>query len=171
MCSDCKNLKTIYVEDGCQASLLRAWISDSVKIGPPPETMLGNAKFWDLRNCRQVVIPSGVEKIGNYWFEGADIEKITIPASVREIGADAFHGCEKLREIIFEGGSKLKIISQNCFICAGIKKIIIPKGVTEIQDSALCRCKNLKKVTFEEGSELKVIGEWAFGDCISIRSI
>lgn len=45
----CRNLKTIYVEDGCEASLLYAGVPDSAKVGPLPEAVLGNIKIWDLR--------------------------------------------------------------------------------------------------------------------------
>ena len=37
--------------------------------------MLGNMKIWDLKKLKDVVIPNGVERIKNYWFWGADIEK------------------------------------------------------------------------------------------------
>ena len=59
---------------------------------------------------------------------------MTIPASVREICTEAFYGCEKLREVIFEEGSKLEKIGRGCFWGTGIQRIVIPKGVTEIQE-------------------------------------
>ena len=45
-------LKTIYVGDGCEAGLLNLTLPDSVKVCPLPETMLGNLRVWDLRDCR-----------------------------------------------------------------------------------------------------------------------
>lgn len=59
----CENLKTIYVEDGCEASLLYACVPDSTKVGPLPDATLGNARIWDLRKLKDVVIPDGTEKI------------------------------------------------------------------------------------------------------------
>ena len=79
-----------------------------------------------------MVVPDGVERIGNHWFCEAEIERITIPASVREIGADAFFECKKLKDVIFEEGSRLEKIGQNCFYSTRIERIVIPKGVTEI---------------------------------------
>ena len=46
---DCKNLKYIYVEDGCEASLCEAGISHSVTVGPLPETMVGGLRVWNIR--------------------------------------------------------------------------------------------------------------------------
>ena len=94
------------------------------KVGPPPETMLGNAKIWDLKELKDIVIPDGVEKIKNYWFWGAEVERITISASVKEICIEAFYGCEKLSEVVFEEGSKLKVIGEGAFIgCSSIRGI------------------------------------------------
>ena len=63
---DCGNLKMIYVEDGCEASLRNVCVSDSVKIGPLPETRIGNMRVWDLRKLKDVIIPNEIEKIENY---------------------------------------------------------------------------------------------------------
>ena len=92
--SDCKSLRTIYVEEGCKVSLWSAMMPDFAKVGSLPETMLGNAKIWDLKELKDIVIPDGVERIENYWFWGAEVESVTIPASVREICAEAFYGCK-----------------------------------------------------------------------------
>lgn len=128
----CNNLKMIYVEDGCEVDLHNFWAPHSAKVCPPPETIIGGVRVWDLRKLKDVIIPNGTERIGNHWFWGADIEKITIPASVLEIGTDAFCECKKLREVIFEEGSRLEKIGQSCFYSARIRKIVIPRGVEEI---------------------------------------
>ena len=39
----------IYVEDGCEANLCDSEIPDPVKVGPLPETMIGNMRVWDFR--------------------------------------------------------------------------------------------------------------------------
>lgn len=74
-------------------NLFGTGISESVKVGPPPETLAGDTKVWDLRNLKQVVIPEGVERIGNHWFYDTDVESVKIPASVTEIGTEAFCNC------------------------------------------------------------------------------
>ena len=72
-------------------------------------------KVWDLRKQKDVVIPDGVEKIGSYWFWDTDVENVLVPASVRELGIDAFHGCEKLKSVTFAEGSRLETIRRGCF--------------------------------------------------------
>ena len=72
-----------------------------VEVGPPMGTMAGRACVWDIRALKDVVIPDGVERIGSRWFWGSGIESVAIPASVREIGAEAFGRCESLRFVTF----------------------------------------------------------------------
>ena len=102
---DCKNLKVIYVEEGSEVNLCNACVPCSTKVGPLPETVLGNTRIWDLRKLKNVVIPDGVERIGNYLFWGSNIESVTIPASVKEIGEGTFCRCKKLKRVTFEEGS------------------------------------------------------------------
>ena len=46
---------------------------------------------------KEIISPEGTEKIGNHWFWGSGIESVTVPASVKEIGADAFYKCKSLK--------------------------------------------------------------------------
>lgn len=41
----CANLKVVYVEDGCEASLWSARVPNSARVGPLPDAMLGNIKI------------------------------------------------------------------------------------------------------------------------------
>lgn len=93
------------MKDGCEASLSKAELPEFVIVGPPAETMMGSVKVWDLRNCKEVIIPDGTERVGNHWFWGSDVESVKIPASVREIGADAFCNCKNLKSVTFAEGS------------------------------------------------------------------
>ena len=58
--------------------------------------MIGNARVWDLRGCKEIVIPEGVETIGNYWFWGSEIKSVVVPASVKKIEMGAFRNCKAL---------------------------------------------------------------------------
>ena len=55
-----------------------------------------------LRKLKEAVIPDGVERVGNYWFWDSGIESAEIPASVREIGIEAFCYCKNLRRLTFK---------------------------------------------------------------------
>lgn len=106
--SNCGNLRTIYVEDGCEASLSNAGVPNSTTVLPLVVT-IGGVNIADLRRSKDVTIPDGTERVGNHWFWRSDIENVVIPASVKEIGTDAFCRCEKLKKIVFEGARKTSI--------------------------------------------------------------
>lgn len=129
------------------------------------------ATFLDLRRKSDVVIPEGVREIGEKWFKGADVESVTIPVSVAVIGKEAFHGCGRLKRVIFVPGSRLEKIGSACFSNSGIERITVPKGVEEIPKSAFEECTNLQEVAFEEGSRLTTIEEKAFYECRDLVAI
>ncbi len=74
-----------------------------------------------------------------------DLESITIPESVIEIGQEAFSGC------------------------TGLMSITIPEGVREIRDLTFRSCRGLTSVTFPDG--LTSIGRRAFYDCRNLKEI
>lgn len=94
--ADCAALAAVYVEDGCEAGLQCADLPDSTRIVLPSVTLPGGKLLEDLRQMKEIIIPEGTEKIGNYWFYGCEAESVRVPASVRSIGTQAFRNCEKL---------------------------------------------------------------------------
>lgn len=55
--------------------------------------MVGTQLLWNLRVLKNISIPEGISRIGSYWFSDSDIECITISASVKELGVEAFSRC------------------------------------------------------------------------------
>ena len=142
------------MEDSCEASLIDVELPDSVLVGPPPETMVGNARVLDLRDCKEVVIPEGVEKIGNQWFWGSKIETVEIPASVREIGADAFGNCRDLKSVTFAEGSQLEKIGGGCFHNATINELAFPGTLREAGKDAFRGCFCLREIQLKGEHEV-----------------
>lgn len=53
-----------------------------------------------MSDDKEIVIPEGVEEIGDMAFHGdAYLEKITFPSTLKKIGKDAFSECQNLEEI------------------------------------------------------------------------
>ena len=94
---DCKTLRKIYLECECEIDLVSAGIPDLAQVVFLSVTLPGGVRLQDLCVMKGAVIPDGVERIGNHWFEGSQIESITLPASVTEIGKGAFCNCWKLK--------------------------------------------------------------------------
>ena len=97
----CNSLRTVYVEDGCNINV-RAYPLRDVSVLPAKETMVGGEMLWDLRSVKAVRLAEGLERMGSYWFCGSQIESISIPNSVREIGVETFCGCERLRDVLID---------------------------------------------------------------------
>lgn len=91
-----------------------------------------------------LVIPDGLEKIGNMQFEGGDFLSVTIPASVKTIGNDAFASCKNVRMVGIERG--LVSVGLHAFAyCESLKEIILPDGTDYIGTSAFAHCKDLTR--------------------------
>ena len=86
------------------------------------------------RDPRTLVIPDGTEIIKTNQYRKANYEQVFIPKSVTEIQSRAFDECRNLREVVFEEGSKLRIIGDNAFdSCENLAKINLPEGLQSIE--------------------------------------
>lgn len=98
-----------------------------------------------------VVVPEGVEKIGDYAFAddvepNESIEKILIPDSVREIASRAFAWCMALKEIEFP--KKMKEFFIEFDNCPSIAEITVPENVMKVGN--LRFTKTLRKINVGE---------------------
>jgi hypothetical protein len=84
-------------------------------------------------------------KIANGTFSGCkNLEGITIPGTVEEIGDEAFTGCSKLVNVDMPG---VKVIGEAAFRgCVSLRDIVIPSGVVFIGKEAFGGCSNLYTV-------------------------
>ena len=84
------------------------------------------------------VIPDTIKVIGGGVFIGkANMVKITIPASVVNIGNSAFENCANLAEVLFvEGGEELLTIGDKAFYrCTALKSIKLPERTLSLGEN------------------------------------
>lgn len=94
--------------------------------------------------------------------------KVTIPATVKKIGENAFKDCVNITEMVF--GSGLETIGANAFEgCTGLKDLTFSDGITAIEENAFKGCTGITEITFGKG--LATIGDYAFQDCTGLKSI
>lgn len=115
---------------------------------------------------------------------------VTVPDTVREIGAGAFFNLKRLQSVTLP--SELKVIRKRAFAqCENLKELYIPEGVGKIEDGAFDGCSSLRKLTLPQGlgfigdslcensgiEEIVIpdsvthIGKHAFYLCRSLRSV
>ena len=98
------------------------------------------------------------------------LNTITIPASVKTIGAGAFQNCS-LRTINIPEDSQLKSIGDQAFIfCYNLKTLTIPASMTTIGAGAFQNC-SLEAINIPEDSQLESIGDNAFNCSYNLKSI
>ena len=91
-------------------------------------------------------IPEGVTAINQYaFYQNENIQKITVPGSVIQIGENAFGICEKLSEIVLN------------------------EGIQSIGATAFHHCRSLPAITFP--SSLVYLGDDVFESCSKLMSI
>ena len=95
-----KNAKVLY-QVNSDSELVKFWIVE----GKP-----------DNVTIPETIGPYGISSIGEGSFNNnCDLERITIPASVKSIGDNAFKGCHNLEVVIFTDASSIQSIGNNAF--------------------------------------------------------
>lgn len=121
------------------------------------------------RAIRRVTLPASLKRIGAYSFSGCgQLCSVEIPEGVTAIGRGAFQGCKSLRHLTLP--TLLREIGDSAFArCAGLAAITIPEGVTVLPHDAFDECQKLADVTLPDS--LREIGYSAFYRCAALRSI
>ena len=124
-------------------------------------------------NDEYVEIPEGIVEIEErrglegVFFKNETIKTVSIPKSMKRIGAFAFRQCVSLETVIFHGAPEFDgYVFEDCH---SLQEITIPYGVTKISSSLFAGCKNLRKVTIPDTVEC--IEGSAFKNCVALKEI
>lgn len=122
--------------------------------------------------------------ICDYAFDGCTgITKLTIPASIRKIGLDAFSGCVLLQEVEYKGSitdwlhtNFSSILSSPMYYAGALKlnvamdaELVIDEGVTSIPAGTFKNNTTVTKVTVP--ASVTSIGDAAFKGCTTLVQI
>lgn len=139
---------------------------------------------------KDVIIPATIEdkpvtKIAESAFSGKTINTVAIPASVTEIGANAFKSCVYLTGATLNDGlvtigdsafafcqklascnipATVTTIGASAFVGTALSNVTIPESVTTVKDGAFQSCYSLTKVT-AAGKDTAFEGENIFANC------
>lgn len=122
---------------------------------------IGYSAFTRNTALTALTLPDTLQTIDQYAFNGcANLGgSITVAASVTSIGANAFGGCEKLENVVFEqseeAGAALTINRGAFNGCAALTVLILPEQLTSIYPQAFTDCANLSTVYFSAQVEFE----------------
>ena len=109
-----------------------------------------------------ITLPQTVKAIGADAFANCSrLQKINIPESVTAIGSGAFAGCKKLTRLVLPSGLK-EIPEQLCNQCLALDSVKLPAGLTVIPQKAFSGCA-LRRVAIP--ASVTNIGNSAFSGC------
>ena len=128
-------------------------------------TEIASGGFNEVHTLSKVTIPNTVTIIGDNAFRHSGNNstsfEIIMSENIKEIGASAFEGCNKLSSIELPEG--LEEIGDRAFAeCNGITEIILPSTLETLGSSAFVTCNNLRTVEFNSWVS---IGENVFQNC------
>lgn len=110
----------------------------------------------DNHKLASIELPASLTEIGENAFEYCwKLTGITIPANVTKIGAYAFRNCGNLTTVTFAEGSKLETIGQRAFSSSGITSFTVPASVK----------------TIEGGGKGQLDSMGAFHSCLELRTV
>ena len=152
------------------------------------------------KEYKEYVVREGTKVICDYAFSWCkSLQSVTIPNSVRNIGNNAFFGCNicfficnstyfQNDDVCLFNKDKTAIVSRikdcvNYIIpnsvtkigdgafgwCESLQSITIPNSVRSIGDNAFSSCESLQSVTIP--NSVKSIGDYAFNSCKSLQSV
>ncbi len=116
--------------------------------------------FSGRRTLSTVILPNTLEEIGESAFYQTGFYQVTIPASVKTIGASAWKEAY-LDHLIFEDNSQLTSIGNEAFYGTWFQSISIPASVKSIGNGAWHN-SSLRQINFAEDCHLTTIGYRAF---------
>ena len=152
---------TVYTEEG-----LDSWLND-IEGGPPTYK----------QKVKTLTVNEGVTKIeqlfwntnSNPFYECAELTTVSLPASLTEIGDDAFALCPKVTTVTIAEPSSLTTIGEKAFSWnRALTAITIPASVTSIGANAF-EGTGLTSVTIP--ASVESIGSEAFCACIKLHLV
>ena len=85
------------------------------------------------------------ETIPDYLFADSEIEEITVPDTIKNLGTGAFS------------------------LCTALKRAKLPSAITEIPDNTFYTCRKLESITIPNA--VKNIGDYAFYECNNLLTV
>ena len=113
-----------------------------------PSTLIsiGSNAFRFQENLTEIVLPEGLQELGESAFEKVGLESVSIPSTVKVIPKYCFRNCGELRNVDFPEG--LETIDDYAFDgCGTLEKLLLPHTLTTIGTDAFSGTYAVKEMS------------------------
>lgn len=140
--TDCSSLSAINVYKVKGNNSIRYWSADGVLFDngrldqqpSDPSQIKSAISYMPLGKTGSYTIPDGIVEIPTLAFAGSALTRVVVPASVVNIGMEAFKGCTNLTTVVFDSGSRNALtIGDGAFSgCTALVNITLPARLASI---------------------------------------
>ena len=128
---------------------------------------IGYYGFYNCEGIKSITLPSTLRTISSEAMKNIGATEIVVPAGVESIGNEAFSGCPNLTTAILECTEV--ITGDNVFDGCNALESVELKGVRSLSEGFFSRCRKLRDVRLPKC--LTSIEDYAFGECTGLESI
>ncbi len=115
-------------------------------------------------NVEKVTIPDSIKSIAAESFAYmTKLKTVTLPKSLEKLGQSAFRNCTSLESVIFKGNKVTRILDRTFQDCKALKAVKLNKNkIQHIGFYAFYNCKSLKNISLPDS--LSYLGNGAFAN-------
>ncbi len=137
---------------------------DYTSVGNNPEYQYGPFTGSAVKTA---VVESGMRTLpDNLFIHAKQLESLTLPETLTEIGWWALYGTEALETLELPG--LLRTVGRGSFAFSGVKEILLPDTLVSLGEYAFMGAKGLQKVRCSD--RLAVIPDSVFKMCLSLEA-
>lgn len=175
--------------EGCSALTevrttdLAAWCQIDFALASSNPAGLVGSLYVNGTPVRDLIIPEGVTKVGDYAFYGnQELRTVTVPSGLTSVGKDAFGNCWYLDSVFISdldawyevdfatAASNPVAQAHYLYVDFGlITDLVVPSDRTQIKAYTFYGCSTLTSVTIPSG--IAAVGKDAFGGCTELTGV
>lgn len=131
-----------------------------------------NYIFYGCKNLVNVVLPTGVERLGEYsFFKCENLENINT-ANVKVFDRSCFQGDTKLGQItISDGCTRLAYAAFSLCRSMTLTSTVLPSSITQLADIVFQNCEALTEITYPNNAALAETAQGVFQNCSNLLTL
>lgn len=160
--ANCKSLETLTLPLTNKTMVKSEKTNADVEKMVVPKNVIPEGYGYTGHHLKTIHVPEGYDRVGDEAFKGRyTITNVTLPTSLKLIGASAFENCTGLTSIVFNEG--LENIGKEAFMGNSLVSVKFPSTLRIINDAAFATASQDPHITnIKLNAGLKYIGNSAF---------